>query len=81
MGWHSLHRSLWRNDWYVSRLWPLYFSHAIRISAAHSLEAIFFRAWYMLPTLVLCGACELLGWAGRYWGHLSPYNRDPFMMQ
>ncbi|QRV85711.1 RTA1-like protein [Ceratobasidium sp. AG-Ba] len=44
-------------------------------------EAIYFRAWYMLPTLVLCGVCEIVGWAGRYWGHLDPTNNDPFLMQ
>ncbi|KAF8601730.1 RTA1-domain-containing protein [Ceratobasidium sp. AG-I] len=39
-------------------------------TAAHLLEAVLFRVWYMIPTLVLCGFCELLGWAGRYWGHV-----------
>ncbi|KAF8601741.1 RTA1-domain-containing protein [Ceratobasidium sp. AG-I] len=50
-------------------------------TAGHLLEAILFKAWYMLPTLVLCGTSELIGWAGRYWGHVSPHNKDPFMMQ
>ncbi|KAF8595570.1 RTA1-domain-containing protein [Ceratobasidium sp. AG-I] len=50
-------------------------------TATHLLEAIFFRSWYMIPTLVLCGFCEVLGWAGRYWGHVSPHNGDAFMMQ
>ncbi|CAE6466062.1 unnamed protein product [Rhizoctonia solani] len=50
-------------------------------TTTHLLEAIYFRTMYMIPTLVLCGIGELLGWAGRYWGHLSPLNRDAFMMQ
>ncbi|KAG8714276.1 hypothetical protein FRC08_012143 [Ceratobasidium sp. 394] len=50
-------------------------------TSTHFLEAILFRTWYMIPTLVLCGVCELLGWGGRYWGHISPTNRDAFLMQ
>ncbi|CUA69861.1 putative protein C17G6,02c [Schizosaccharomyces pombe 972h-] [Rhizoctonia solani] len=50
-------------------------------TTAHLLEAIYFRTMYMIPTLVICGIGELLGWAGRYWGHVSPLNRDAFMMQ
>lgn len=50
-------------------------------TAGHFLEAILFRTWYMLPTLVLCGIGELLGWAARYWGHVNPHNGDAFMMQ
>ncbi|KAG9100110.1 hypothetical protein FRC06_004512 [Ceratobasidium sp. 370] len=51
------------------------------VTAAHLLEAIFLRTWFMIPTVVLCGIGELVGWAGRYWGHLSPTNEDAFMQQ
>ncbi|KAG8738022.1 hypothetical protein FRC11_001670 [Ceratobasidium sp. 423] len=50
-------------------------------TAGHLLQALFFRTMYMIPTLVLCGIGELLGWAGRYWGHVNPHNDDAFMMQ
>ncbi|KAJ1305017.1 hypothetical protein OPQ81_000060 [Rhizoctonia solani] len=50
-------------------------------TAGHLLQALFFRTTYMIPTLVLCGVGELLGWAGRYWGHVNPHNGDAFMMQ
>ncbi|QRW20637.1 RTA1-like protein [Rhizoctonia solani] len=50
-------------------------------TAGHLLQALVFRTTYMIPTLVLCGIGELLGWAGRYWGHVNPYNEDAFMMQ
>jgi hypothetical protein len=53
----------------------------IRILATHLLEALLFRTWFMIPTLVLCGVGELLGWGGRYWGHVSPTNGDAFLMQ
>ncbi|KAH7338437.1 RTA1 like protein-domain-containing protein [Rhizoctonia solani] len=50
-------------------------------TATHLFEAIYFRTMYMIPTLALCGVGELLGWGGRYWGHVDPPNRDAFMMQ
>ncbi|CAE6461402.1 unnamed protein product [Rhizoctonia solani] len=50
-------------------------------TAGHLLQALLFRTMYMIPTLILCGICELLGWAGRYWGHVNPQNDDAFMMQ
>ncbi|CAE7108980.1 unnamed protein product [Rhizoctonia solani] len=50
-------------------------------TAGHLLQAIIFRTTYMIPTLVLCGLGELLGWVGRYWGHVNPQNEDAFMMQ
>ncbi|CAE6432470.1 unnamed protein product [Rhizoctonia solani] len=50
-------------------------------TTAHLFEAIYFQTTYMIPTLVLCGVGELLGWGGRYWGHTDPLSRDAFMMQ
>ncbi|KAH7341477.1 RTA1-domain-containing protein [Rhizoctonia solani] len=50
-------------------------------TVAHVLQAFRLKVWYMLPTLALCGLVEIIGWAGRYWGHKSPYNRNPFLMQ
>ncbi|CUA68546.1 putative protein C17G6,02c [Schizosaccharomyces pombe 972h-] [Rhizoctonia solani] len=50
-------------------------------TVAHTLQAVWLKVWYMLPTLALCGLVEILGWAGRYWGHENPYNRNPFLMQ
>ncbi|KAL5634207.1 hypothetical protein ACGC1H_006135 [Rhizoctonia solani] len=50
-------------------------------TTGHLIQALLSRTKYMIPTLVLCGVGELLGWAGRYWGHVSPHNGDPFMMQ
>jgi hypothetical protein len=47
----------------------------------HLFEAMYFGIWYMIPTLGLCGFCEVLGWAGRYWGHLSPHDGNAFLMQ
>ncbi|CAE6423948.1 unnamed protein product [Rhizoctonia solani] len=50
-------------------------------TAAHILQAFWLKVWYMFPTLAICGLVEVVGWAGRYWGHENPYNRNPFLMQ
>ncbi|KAG8732328.1 hypothetical protein FRC12_019332 [Ceratobasidium sp. 428] len=50
-------------------------------TSAHLLQAVIFRTWFMIPTLVMCGVGELIGWGARYWGHVSPTNHDAFLMQ
>ena len=50
-------------------------------SAIHLAQAYHFRLWYLFPTLVLCGIGEIIGWSGRLWGALSPYNLNPFLAQ
>ncbi|CAE6417394.1 unnamed protein product [Rhizoctonia solani] len=50
-------------------------------TTGHLFQAVTLKTTYMIPTLVLCGVGELLGWAGRYWGHVNPHNGDAFMMQ
>ncbi|KAF8674234.1 RTA1 protein [Rhizoctonia solani] len=47
----------------------------------HIIQAFRLKVWYMLPTLALCGLAEIIGWAGRFWGHKNPYNRNPFLIQ
>ena len=53
----------------------------IPTTAGHLIQALLLRTRYMIPTLVLCGFGEILGWAGRYWGHVNPHNGDAFLMQ
>ncbi|KLO10602.1 RTA1 like protein [Schizopora paradoxa] len=49
---------------------------------AHFVEAVYFKLWWLLPTAVLAGLGEILGWSGRYW---SSFNggvlSTPFMIQ
>lgn len=47
----------------------------------HVGQAIYFRLWYLLPTIVLAGAGEILGWSGRLWSSINIPNEIPFLMQ
>lgn len=47
----------------------------------HAVQAIQFRLWLLLPTAVVCGILEIIGWGGRLWSSQNPYLRTPFLMQ
>lgn len=48
---------------------------------AHTGFAIHRRLWWILPTIVLCGLLELVGWGARIWSSYKPYDITPFTMQ
>ncbi|KIJ44743.1 hypothetical protein M422DRAFT_251726 [Sphaerobolus stellatus SS14] len=39
------------------------------------------RLYWVLPTIVTCGVCEILGWAGRLWSSHNPSAVNPFLLQ
>ncbi|TEB22953.1 RTA1-like protein [Coprinellus micaceus] len=43
--------------------------------------ALWHRMWWILPTVVLCGALEVAGWGGRLWSYYQPWNGSPFELQ
>jgi len=48
----------------------------------HTVEALYFKLWWLLPTAVLAGLGEILGWSARYWSSLNDGILDtPFLMQ
>ncbi|RPD62895.1 RTA1-domain-containing protein [Lentinus tigrinus ALCF2SS1-6] len=47
----------------------------------HFGQAIHRRAWFLLPTAVLAGIGEMIGWGGRLWSSYQPLADDPYMMQ
>lgn len=47
----------------------------------HTAQAIKWRTWYMLPTMVIGCIGETVGWSGRLWSSRSPPLMDPFLMQ
>lgn len=47
----------------------------------HFGQAIHRRAWFLLPTAVLAGIGEVIGWGGRLWSSYQPLADDPYMMQ
>ncbi|KAG9027896.1 hypothetical protein FRB95_007094 [Tulasnella sp. JGI-2019a] len=48
---------------------------------AHLAQTIRYRTWWWIPTLVTCGFVEVIGWAGRLWGHSDPWTMNPYLMQ
>ncbi|KAJ2915919.1 hypothetical protein MD484_g4509, partial [Candolleomyces efflorescens] len=50
-------------------------------SAIHTGQAVYRRLWWLLPTAVLCGVLEILGWVSRLWSHSEPLNMTPFQIQ
>lgn len=47
----------------------------------HIIQAIVFRKWFFLPTMVTGGFGELIGWTGRLWSSQNPNNFQAFVMQ
>ncbi|KAI0724597.1 RTA1-domain-containing protein [Cerioporus squamosus] len=47
----------------------------------HLGQALHRRAWWLLPTAVLAGVGEVLGWSARLWSSYAPLADDPYLMQ
>ncbi|KAF6748225.1 RTA1 like protein-domain-containing protein [Ephemerocybe angulata] len=47
----------------------------------HTGQAVHHRTWFLLPTAVLCGIMDLLGWGGRLWSYYDVLNSTPFQIQ
>ncbi|KZV75157.1 RTA1-domain-containing protein [Peniophora sp. CONT] len=50
-------------------------------TAMHLVQAVYFRLWFLLPTVVLCGLGELTGWSGRLWSSYNIQEDNAFLMQ
>ncbi|PFH46581.1 hypothetical protein AMATHDRAFT_69545 [Amanita thiersii Skay4041] len=62
----------------IAILFVVLFSISTVVHIAQSLK---FRQWWLLPTLCLAGAGEILGWSGRLWSSINPPNGDAFLTQ
>jgi len=47
----------------------------------HVAEALYFRLWWLLPTVCLAGLGEIIGWIGRLWSSHSPGDLNPYLIQ
>ena len=47
----------------------------------HLGQAIWFKMWWLLPTAVLAGAGETIGWVGRFESTRNILNDNAFTMQ
>jgi len=46
----------------------------------HIGQALFYRLWWLLPTMGLAGCLEVLGWSGRLWSSYNLTLNTPFMI-
>ncbi|KAI0057327.1 RTA1-domain-containing protein [Artomyces pyxidatus] len=47
----------------------------------HLGQTIYFRMWWLLPTVIVAGILEVLGWSGRTWSSVNPLSFNPYLMQ
>jgi len=47
----------------------------------HLGQSIRYRMWWLLPTVVLAGLGEVLGWSARLWSSQNPPLSTPFLIQ
>ena len=45
------------------------------------ISALRFRLWWLVPTAVLAGVGEIIGWSGRLWSSFDILTGTPFLMQ
>ncbi|KAH9977061.1 RTA1-like protein [Lactifluus volemus] len=47
----------------------------------HTIQALYFRLWWLLPSTILCGFLEVVGWSSRLWSSRHPFLFPPFIIQ
>ncbi|KAJ7122359.1 RTA1 like protein-domain-containing protein [Mycena epipterygia] len=47
----------------------------------HLGQLVRYRMWWLLPSIVLAGALEVLGWAARFWSSISVLDPHPYEIQ
>lgn len=47
----------------------------------HSVQALYFRLWWLIPSAILCGFLEVTGWSSRLWSSQNPYLEKAFIIQ
>ncbi|EKM50076.1 uncharacterized protein PHACADRAFT_188436 [Phanerochaete carnosa HHB-10118-sp] len=50
-------------------------------TAAYFATALWYRLWWLLPTAVLAGTGEIIGWSSRLWSSLNFLNNNAFVAQ
>ncbi|KAM5536234.1 hypothetical protein V8D89_010133 [Ganoderma adspersum] len=68
---------------YMPTQWVCYIFSVLFVLATviHFGQAIRYRAWWLLPTVVLAGIGETIGWGGRLWSSFQPLAQNPYMIQ
>ncbi|KAH9977062.1 RTA1-like protein [Lactifluus volemus] len=47
----------------------------------HTIQALYFRLWWLIPSAILCGFLEVAGWSSRLWSSRHPFLFPPFIIQ
>ncbi|KAJ3543828.1 hypothetical protein NM688_g5816 [Phlebia brevispora] len=47
----------------------------------HLIQLVKYRLWWLIPTILLGGVGEIIGWSGRVWSSFNVDASDPYMMQ
>ncbi|KAI0255338.1 RTA1-domain-containing protein [Lactifluus subvellereus] len=47
----------------------------------HTVQALYFRLWWLIPSAIFCGFLELAGWSSRLWSSQNPFLRNPVIIQ
>ncbi|KIK14901.1 hypothetical protein PISMIDRAFT_687620 [Pisolithus microcarpus 441] len=50
-------------------------------TALHLYQSWRFRMWWLIPTVILAGILEVLGWSARLWSSINPTLLTPFEIQ
>lgn len=58
-----------------------YCSKLITLTVLHSYQAVRARSWWLIPTVVIAGVGEIVGWAARIKSSYDPLARMPFIIQ
>lgn len=57
-------------------------SNVLFTKVVHLAQSIRYRLWWLIPTAVVCGLAEILGWSGRLWSSVGgAWRLDPYLMQ
>ncbi|TFY55330.1 hypothetical protein EVG20_g9360 [Dentipellis fragilis] len=79
----SIHRLSHSPYHYVPTEWTcaLFVALYSLTTSIHILQAGYFHLWWLFPTAVLAGICEIIGWSARLWPSENPTLVTPYLMQ
>ncbi|KAK0201384.1 RTA1 like protein-domain-containing protein [Desarmillaria ectypa] len=62
----------------VTLMFIIFFSIS---TLTHTLQGMYFRMWWTIPTILFGGCLEISGWSARFWSSISPRLDAPYTIQ